>query len=67
MSDIVITTAKGRTYHRPDCGPGFLATRAKNERLGRKIHPVLEMTRAEAVALPRKACRHCGGEPTPAL
>lgn len=62
VDDMVITTAKGRNYHRPDCGPGFLSTRAKNELLGRKLHPILEMTRDEALALGKKACGHCGGQ-----
>ncbi|MEU2147901.1 MULTISPECIES: hypothetical protein [Streptomyces] len=58
---MVITTQKGRNYHRPDCGPGFLSARAKGERLGRKLHPVLTMTESDARQLGKKACGHCGG------
>lgn len=61
MEQQVITTAMGRNYHRPDCGPGFLSARAKGERLGRKLHPIVTMTEAEARADGKKPCGHCGG------
>ncbi|MDG9687839.1 hypothetical protein QC334_34790 [Streptomyces sp. DH18] len=62
MEQQVITTLKGRNYHRPNCNTGFLSARAKGERLGRrKLHPVQTMTEADARQLGKKACGHCGG------
>lgn len=57
----VRVTAKGRTYHGPECAGGLDHGRDNSVKFGRQLHRIEWVSLATAQARQLKPCRHCGG------
>jgi len=61
MIDFVVTSALALRYHTDETCAGWLQGRRNAEKRGMELHPVQQVTEAEAVRLGRKPCQRCGG------